>query len=143
MFELYPRGLEREGLGPALEEVAADGPWQDAQVEVTMPRQSTTLEALCYRTVRELVINARKHSRARHLLVRGWQEDGEVRFLVEDDGVGFDPDRALGDHGVLRHLGLEAVIERVRLAQGELTIESSAGKGSRFLLVLPAAPREG
>jgi len=143
MFELYPRGLEREGLGPALEAVAADGPWQDAEVDVTMPRQTGTLEALCYRTVRELVINARKHSRARHLLVRGWQENGEVRFLVEDDGVGFDPDRALGNHGAVRHLGLEAVIERVRLAQGELTIESSEGKGARFLLVLPAAPREG
>ena len=143
MFELYPRSLEREGLGPALAEVAAEGPWKDAQVEVTMPRQTATLEALCYRTVRELVINARKHSRAQHLLVRGWQEDGQVRFLVEDDGVGFDPARALGDHGRVPHLGLEAVIERVRLAQGELTIESSAGNGSRFLLALPAAPREG
>ena len=140
MFELRPQVLQREGLAAAIEELAADGPWSRHTVEIDVPRQSDTTEALVYRTIRELIINARKHSQASRLRVSGAVQDGDLVFEVQDDGVGFDLERAL-DRDLMRlHLGLDTSAERVRVAGGELLIESEPGKGARFRLRLPVAP---
>ena len=141
MFELRPQMLERDGLGPAIAELAEDGPWQRAQVDIDLPRQSDTAEALVYRTVRELIVNARKHSRATELRVQGRAEGDEVVFDVEDDGVGFDVERARDRDRMRMHLGLDTSAERVRIAGGRLAIESEPGHGARFQLRLPAEPR--
>jgi signal transduction histidine kinase len=142
MFELRPELLEREGLAAAIPELAAEGPWQRVQVDVDVPRQSETTEALVYRTVRELIVNARKHSQAEALSVCGRQDGGELIFAVEDDGVGFDVER-VHDRGRMRmHIGLETSAERLRIAGGDLTVDSSPGHGARFQLRLPAQPRE-
>ena len=65
MFEIRPAALEREGLAAMISRVARDGPWLSAQVDIAIGRQSGTVEALCYRSLRELIVNARKHSQAR------------------------------------------------------------------------------
>ena len=142
MFELRPELLEREGLAAALPELAADGPWQRALVDVDVPRQSETTEALVYRTVRELIVNARKHSRAETLRVRGRVEGRELVFEVADDGVGFDVERVRDRDRMRMHIGLDTCAERVHIAGGRLTIDSAPGRGARFSLRLPAQPRE-
>jgi PAS domain S-box-containing protein len=142
MFELRPRMLDREGLEPAIAEVARDGPWATSRISITIDRQAPTLEALCYRTLRELIVNARKHSQAHTLTVTGRQENGTLVFDVDDDGVGFDPAR-LGGDGAHRHIGLETTIERLRLAQGELTIDAAPGNGTHVHITVPAEPRTG
>ena len=40
------------------------------------------------------------------------------------------------------HLGLDACGERVRVAGGELRMQSEPGQGARFQLRLPVAPAE-
>lgn len=140
MFELRPQLLEHEGLGPALHSLVKDGPWLDSEVEVDVPRQSVEMEAIAYRAIRELIINARKHSQAGRLEVTGGQVDDTLVFTVADDGVGFDPDAALARTRRAMHLGLDATIERVRLAGGELSIDARPGHGSRFRVTLPAEP---
>ena len=40
------------------------------------------------------------------------------------------------------HLGLDTCAERVRVAGGELRMESEPGQGARFQLRLPVAPAE-
>jgi two-component system NarL family sensor kinase len=141
MFELRPHVLQRSGLGAAIDELAVEGPWTEAEVAIDVARQTDTLEAVAYRALRELIINARKHSRASRLSVRGWQENGVLRFVVEDDGVGFDVARALDRDRMRMHIGLDATGERLNLAGGSLEIESSPGSGARFELSLPAQPR--
>jgi PAS domain S-box-containing protein len=141
MFELRPHVLERSGLGAAIDELAVEGPWREAEVAIEVARQTETLEAVAYRALRELIINARKHSKASRLSVRGWQENGVLRFVVEDDGVGFDVARALDRDRMRLHIGLDATAERLNLAGGSFEIESSPGAGARFELSLPAQPR--
>jgi PAS domain S-box-containing protein len=142
MFELRPQVLQRAGLAAAIEELAVEGPWSSHSVEIAVPRQSDTTEALVYRTIRELIINARKHSQASVLRVAGAVQEGELVFDVWDDGVGFDLDRAL-DRDLMRlHLGLDTCAERVRVAGGELRMQSEPGQGARFQLRLPVAPAE-
>jgi PAS domain S-box-containing protein len=141
MFELRPHVLQRSGLGAAIDELAVEGPWTEAEVAIDVARQTDTLEAVAYRALRELIVNARKHSKASRLSVRGWQADGLLRFVVEDDGVGFDVARALDRDHMRMHVGLDATGERLNLAGGSFEIESSPGAGARFELSLPAQPR--
>jgi PAS domain S-box-containing protein len=140
MFELRPQVLQRAGLAAAIEELAAEGPWSSHVVEIDVPRQSDTTEALVYRTIRELIINARKHSQASELRVSGAVREGELVFDVRDDGVGFDLERALDRDLMRMHVGLDTSAERVRVAGGELRMESRPGQGARFQLRLPVAP---
>jgi PAS domain S-box-containing protein len=142
MFELRPHVLEQSGLGAAIDELAGDGPWQRAEVRIEIPRQSDTLEAVAYRAIRELIINARKHSRASLLSITGWRDEGAIRFLVEDDGVGFDVARALDRDWMRMHIGLDSTAERINLAGGSFQIDSAPGDGARFSLMLPEQPRE-
>ncbi len=140
MFELRPQVLEREGLGAALRAIAHEGPWRLAVVDVEVPRQSVTVEAIVYRAIRELIINARKHSQASRLDIAGRQEHDRLVFKVADDGVGFDPAIALDRTRMAKHIGLDATAERIRLANGELVVDSAPGEGARFRLVVPAEP---
>jgi PAS domain S-box-containing protein len=60
MFELRPHVLQRSGLGAAIDELAVEGPWREAEVEIDVARQTDTLEAVAYRALRELIVNARQ-----------------------------------------------------------------------------------
>jgi PAS domain S-box-containing protein len=142
MFELRPATLERDGIKPAIGELVRDGPWSSATVDIDVPRQSETVEALSYRTIRELVVNARKHSQADTLTVTGRAHDGVLEFSVVDDGVGFDVGQARDPVQMRGHLGLDTMIERIRLAGGKVDISSSPGQGARTVFTMPAAPRE-
>ncbi|HET7379823.1 MAG TPA: PAS domain-containing protein [Gaiellales bacterium] len=144
MFEIRPQILEAEGVGPALTAIAREGPWAEGEgafVDVQIPRQSTTTEAIAYRALRELVINARKHSRATRLGITGRQENDKLVFEVVDNGVGFEPVTALDRRRMALHVGLDATMERLRLAGGDLAIDAAPGRGARFTLTLPAEPR--
>jgi PAS domain S-box-containing protein len=139
MFEIRPAALEREGLAAMISRVARDGPWLSAQVDIVIERQSRTVEALCYRSLRELIVNARKHSQARTLRVIGHESEGRLAFTVADDGVGFDTAQAMD--GSDFHVGLATVVERLRLAGGDVEIVSSNGTGTEIRMTLPAEPR--
>jgi PAS domain S-box-containing protein len=74
----------------------------------------------------EALNNALKHAQARNMQVIINCFPQYVNLEVADDGIGFDP--ALVRSG---GLGLRNIRERTELLGGELTIDSSPGKGSR------------
>jgi signal transduction histidine kinase len=92
------------------------------------------------RIVLEALHNVRKHSGARHVVVRfGPCEPGGFRLVVDDDGRGFG-----AFSGTLTHAELDlgrkgpyVIKERVRALGGELTITTSAGGGARLEIRLP------
>ena len=84
-------------------------------------------------------MNARKHSQARTLRITGHESDGQLAFTVADDGVGFDTGQAMD--GSDFHVGLDTVVERLRLAGGDVEIVSSNGTGTEIWMTLPAEPR--
>jgi signal transduction histidine kinase len=90
------------------------------------------------RIVQEGLVNVRKHSRAHQVLVRLGSSDDKWNLVIEDDGRGFP------FAGRLSHLELDAVgrgplviKERVRLIEGELTVESIPDRGSRLEINVP------
>ena len=88
------------------------------------------------RIIRELSINAVRHGGARHLKIAGEFRDGLVRCSVQDDGRGFDLPTAPGP--AQGHFGLQGIRERLRERQGEMSVQSTPGKGSRFVITLPS-----
>ncbi|MGH9500426.1 MAG: sensor histidine kinase [Terriglobales bacterium] len=90
------------------------------------------------RIVQEALVNVRKHSQAQQVGVRlglggeGW------KIVIEDDGQGF-PFAGRFSQQQLDDLGKGPLVikERVRLIEGELTIESNPGQGSRLEITIP------
>lgn len=79
--------------------------------------------------IRELVLNAIRHGGATRVLVAGSIEGGRLLFSVRDNGSGFDPESAPGPRE--GHNGLLGIQERVESFDGDFTIESAPGKGTK------------
>ena len=90
------------------------------------------------RIVQEALVNVRKHSRARQVLVRLGSRNGAWHILIEDDGCGFPFAGRLGQAELdIMGKGPLVIKERVRLIEGELTVESNPGLGSRLEITVP------
>ena len=85
-----------------------------------------------YRALQEAMNNAARHAQARSVRVIVRRETDKVRFSVQDDGRGFDPQYTRG-------LGLLGMEERVRRLGGILRIESQPGRGATISADLPVA----
>jgi two-component system nitrate/nitrite sensor histidine kinase NarX len=90
------------------------------------------------RIVQEGLVNVRKHSQARRVMVRMTSVNGDWSVVIEDDGKGF-PFSGKLSHQELEGAGKGPIVirERVRLIEGELTIESNPGQGSRLEIKIP------
>ena len=90
------------------------------------------------RIVQEALVNVRKHSGARSVLVQLSSEDPGWKLVVTDDGCGFgfSGRRAHAELDALR-LGPRIIKERVTSLGGELTIESKPGGGARLEILIP------
>lgn len=103
--------------------------------EVDMPQRVCRELA---RIVQEGLVNVRKHSQARQVLVRLGIKDGNWRVTIEDDGRGFPfPGRLSLAEMDEQGKGPMVIKERVRLIEGELTVESNPGHGSLLEITIP------
>jgi signal transduction histidine kinase len=104
----------------------------DAAAQLT-PEQTT--EAL--QIAREAVSNALRHGAASLVTVRMHKGEGEICLLVQDDGCGFDPERA-ADSG---H-GLGNMQARAQALGASLRVISRPGDGARVLATFRLAPAD-
>jgi signal transduction histidine kinase len=90
------------------------------------------------RIVQEGLVNVRKHSGARHALVRLECSESQWNLSLEDDGRGY-PFSGRFSQIQLDEIGKGPMIikERVRLIAGELTVESTPGQGTRLEVTVP------
>jgi signal transduction histidine kinase len=83
--------------------------------------------SLClYRVLQEALQNAIKHSDSRKLEVSLTFISNEIQLTVRDSGIGFDSEEALKGNG----LGLTSMRERLKLVDGNVSIESRRGVGT-------------
>jgi len=142
MFELRPPLLESQGLGPALRDLADTAAAEAgfaASAEIRVGRYSEAVETLTYRTVQEAISNARRHARATTVRLALAESNGHLQGHVVDDGCGFDVEQALDRRARRMHMGLDTMIERVRMAGGEIAVESSRGAGTAVRFRIPTA----
>jgi signal transduction histidine kinase len=90
------------------------------------------------RIVQEALVNVRKHSGATRVIVQLLESGGKWELIVEDDGSGFPFAGKISQAELDSSGRVPAIIrERVRLIQGELTIESKPGQGARLEILVP------
>jgi len=90
------------------------------------------------RIVQEGLVNVRKHSKARHALVRLSSSSSEWNLTLEDDGKGFPfSGRLRQDELDQMGKGPTIIKERVRLIAGALTVESNPSSGTRLEIKVP------
>lgn len=92
------------------------------------------------RIVQEGLVNVRKHSGARQVLVRLARRENHWLLTLEDDGKGFAFSGSYSQ-AQLDELGKAPMIiqERVRLIEGQLAIESSPVSGARLEVTVPVS----
>jgi signal transduction histidine kinase len=91
---------------------------------------------LIYRCVRELLMNARKHSQRHSAEVEVDVSPIMVEITVVDEGIGFDAHRAEPPSG--DRFGLAQIRERVRAAGGTIDVDAVVGEGCRVIVRLPS-----
>jgi PAS domain S-box-containing protein len=114
----------------------------EARLEAGPARISVSpdVEIGCYRVVQEALNNVARHAQAHNIRVEVALHEGELRLLIQDDGVGFDVKaaRERASHGA--SMGLLTMSERARLLGGRLEMKSAPGQGTEIRAVFPASP---
>ena len=90
-----------------------------------------------YRILQEALQNAVKHSGSQHFRVSLTGATNEIELTVKDSGVGFEPDEASKGSG----LGLASMKERMKLVDGELSIDSQLQHGTTIRAHVPLRPK--
>ncbi len=106
------------------------------QLDVEPVGLDEELRALVLRAAQEGIRNVARHAAATRATISLRQHDGQATLTVEDDGQGMTP-RDLVDQRAAGHVGLTLLAHRVRTQQGELTISSEPGRGTRLTVSLP------
>jgi signal transduction histidine kinase len=91
------------------------------------------MQLAAYRIVQEALTNVARHAEVREATVRVWARSQVLEVEVEDQGKGFDPASMPSSGSV----GLAGMRERAIIVNGSLTIETSAGAGTRVAAELP------
>jgi signal transduction histidine kinase len=139
VFELRPGSLEGEGLATVLRkhvDVLRRVSGQRIELRVCdVPRLAAGPATQVLRIAQEALGNAMRHSAAKRIDVKLYDDEGALVLTVADDGCGFDP---AGPEVRGQRLGLTSMEERATELGGTLTVSSSFGEGTTVRLEMPA-----
>jgi signal transduction histidine kinase len=148
IFDISPPELYTLGLDAAIEELARriseEGRFKCCFKNCCRPLSITEdMKVLLYRSVRELLVNVAKHSRAKVVNVTLCRTGNDIQIAIEDDGVGFDI--ADVNNGTRKRgcLGLLSIRQRLTNIGGRFDIRSDVGKGTKITLLAPLEPGKG
>ena len=99
-----------------------------------VPKNLSKEISLClFRVLQEGLQNAKKHSGSPHFQVSLTCTLDKIELTVRDSGIGFNVEQAMMGHG----LGIASMRERLKLVDGELSIDSQAQKGTEVHATVP------
>ncbi|MGE5702468.1 MAG: ATP-binding protein [Clostridia bacterium] len=136
-LQLRPHSLDQLGLVPTITNLVNNLNKTHAKVAISFTEKLANLrlkpmvEINLYRVTQEALHNALKYSKANEIDVfLGWDESC-LQLIVHDLGNGFVREE------IQEGLGLKHMEERVHQMNGELSIESAPGKGTRITVTVP------
>jgi PAS domain S-box-containing protein len=140
--ELSPPALRDHGLPAGLKSLAEYMKKHDLVVTVIVPDEillklPNDQIVLLFQSVRELLINAAKHSGAAEAVVTVSREETTLRIDVQDHGKGFDVTAPSPSSESSSKFGLFSIRERMKALGGSFEVNSTAGKGTTVSLTLP------
>jgi signal transduction histidine kinase len=140
---LSPMVLQELGLFAAVRKEAKDleknsGVKTRVAISQEVGRLGPETEMTIYRIVQEALHNVAKHAQASKTNISMTRNNGTVKVLVEDDGVGIFPNGNFRGNS----FGLAGIKERVSMLGGVVRVVSLKGKGTRIEIDVPANERE-
>ncbi|MFN7948648.1 MAG: CheR family methyltransferase [Blastocatellia bacterium] len=137
-WELRPSVLEDLGLTRALAgylqewsrhfNITADFHTASLEAGRLVPEAETAL----YRAAQEALNNIARHAQASQVGVLLESRDNHAVLIIEDNGIGFDPQQPQE-----RGLGLIGMRERAAIVGGTIEIESAPGRGTTIFIKVP------
>lgn len=91
-------------------------------------------EMQLYRVLQELIANVLKHSKATQVTVQLIEKDNNLTIMVEDNGIGFDPNNQA------KGIGLQNVEARLHKLEADWTLDTSLGRGTTITISLDIPP---
>lgn len=139
--ELHPSVLRFTGLASALgafceKHNARGGLRLDCSI-ADLPALSDAQELGVFRIVQEAVSNIDKHAHARNAHVFLTRSEKEVMLVIEDDGIGYSPERGAT---LTPGLGIISMEERARALYGKFNIYPQLKGGTRVEIHFPISP---
>jgi signal transduction histidine kinase/DNA-binding response OmpR family regulator len=139
-MNLRPASLDLLGLVPAMAQYIETFGQQhgitthfETLVGIDGERLPAPVETALYRIVQEALTNVIRHAQATRVDVLLERRGDRIVTIVEDDGVGFDIEKAMQNS----RLGLFGMRERAEMLDGVLTIESAIGMGTTVFVEIP------
>jgi two-component system CheB/CheR fusion protein len=123
------------GLTPAIRDLAAHlGQYFQIDANLRVPKLDELFtpptQVMIYRVLQEALVNVVKHAQATRVELNADQLDGEVRFQVVDNGIGFQLDKCIGA-GVGQQI--EPAPEKAWLVGGVPFLVTENGKGFKVV----------
>jgi PAS domain S-box-containing protein len=136
--DLRPGILDDLGLIPAIEWQSQEfekrtGIKSEFQTNLTDLDPEKNLSINIFRVYQEALTNIIRHSNATRIKTTFEEKDGNLKLVIQDNGIGFDIDELKNNNS----LGLIGMKERAFLFQGELVITSEKSKGTMITLKIP------
>ena len=142
-YDLRPPGLDQLGLVKTLYLYCEDfSKSSDTEVDFAAAGMDELnleyeTEINIYRLIQEALNNIKRHAEASRVTIRLVASSPDIVIRIKDNGKGFNvKDRrkhALHD----KRMGLQSMVERVRLLEGKINIQSKPEKGSYILIEIP------
>lgn len=89
------------------------------------------IEHELYRVTQELVNNTLKYAQADNVFIEVLKRDGNLIFMYEDDGKGYDY------NAVKKGNGLKNIESRIKSVAGSVTFDTLPGAGARTIIEIP------
>ena len=137
--DLYPAVLERLGLSKSIEALI-DG--VDRKSKIFFTHEIENIDSYVgeessihlYRLVQEALNNMLKHSRAKAASISIKKETSNIKAIIKDNGVGFEVPDIESD---VSSFGIKTFLERAKILDATVHIDSKINKGTVIDLVLP------
>jgi PAS domain S-box-containing protein len=142
---LHPFVLDELGFEAAVRQQLREfGQAHGLRVDVAMTgledaELDPTVALALYRMIQEGLTNVARHAEATSVNVVVRREAGQARVVVEDDGIGFDPEAPAAEPRATTppRLGLLGLRERAALLGGHVEIESGSERGTTLVIAIP------
>lgn len=133
--ELRPSTLDDFGLVPALRTLCEECSTERLTVSFRerLPlRLPEVVESAAYRICQEAMTNVVRHSRAQQATLDLYVDDGILRVMIQDDGIGMDT-----SVDVMNGIGMINMRERAEMLGGSLHVDSTPGRGTDIIVEIP------
>ncbi len=136
LFNLSPKTLDENGLEAAIQDLAGNiaritGLHIETNIDTGQIKIGRPVQYAVYRICQELINNTLKHSGASAIFISLINREDGLVFLYEDNGKGFSLEHAKAGYG------LTNIKTHAQTIYSDLTIDSSAGKGTAVTLIIP------